>query len=166
MHSIFILSNYQKFVNSGWKCIARKCKYDTRLSFNCFLLLVVHNNFFRAHDNIITYVCQFSALEMDMNTFDQKRYCIEKIREKNVHEFEEESTNGSLNAVPSTLKFTFDSGNFKIQEKKVEIMNCFLKPCPIRFSPLETDYFRFKNVYQVNKKNYVHNSLFNPLCFI
>ncbi|KAF3426825.1 hypothetical protein E2986_10772 [Frieseomelitta varia] len=85
---------------------------------------------------------------MDMNTFDQKRYCIEKIREKNVHKFEEELINGSLNAVPSTLKFTFDSGNFKIQEKKIEIMNCFLKPCPIRFLPLETDYFRFKNVYQ------------------
>ena len=89
-----------------------------------------------------------------MDTFDQTQYCIKKIREKNIHKFEEESTNGSLNAVPSTLKFTFDSGNFKIQEKKIEIMNYFLKPCPIRFLSLETDYFRFKNVYQVNKKNY------------
>ncbi|XP_033301994.1 cilia- and flagella-associated protein 221-like [Bombus bifarius] len=85
---------------------------------------------------------------MDMDIFDQTQYCIDKTKKKNIHKFEEESNNGILSVVPSKLKFNFDFGNFKVQEKTVEITNFFVKPCPIRFLPLETHYFRFKDIYQ------------------
>ncbi|XP_050593105.1 cilia- and flagella-associated protein 221-like isoform X1 [Bombus affinis] len=85
---------------------------------------------------------------MDMDIFDQTQYCIDKTKKKNIHKFGEESNNGILSVVPSKLKFNFDFGNFKVQEKTVEITNFFVKPCPIRFLPMETHYFRFKDIYQ------------------
>ncbi|XP_029037690.2 cilia- and flagella-associated protein 221-like [Osmia bicornis bicornis] len=68
--------------------------------------------------------------------------------EKRDKNFENNSKKIFLSVVPSRLKFTFDSDNFKVQEKIIEITNYFPKPCPILLIPLESQYFRIANVFQ------------------
>lgn len=89
---------------------------------------------------------------MDIDTYDRTQYCIDKIKITNVREFEEKLKNGILSVTPSKLKFTFNSGNFNVQENTVEIANYFSKPCLIRFLPFETQYFSNKNTFEVNKR--------------
>ena len=74
--------------------------------------------------------------------------------EKRDKNFENSSKKIFLSVVPSRLKFTFDSDNFKVQEKIIEITNYFHKPCPILLIPLESQYFRIANVFQVDKCSY------------
>ncbi|XP_076390974.1 uncharacterized protein LOC105662402 [Megachile rotundata] len=76
------------------------------------------------------------------------KYCINKYEEKNINYFKNYSKKAFLSVIPSTLKFTFDSKNFKIQKKIVEITNYFSKPCPIQLLPPETQYFQINNISQ------------------
>lgn len=103
---------------------------------------------------------------MDIDIFNETQYCIDKIKKKYVDKFKIELENGTLNIIPSKLKFTFDSDNFKIQEKTIEIANYFSKSCPIQFLPLETQYFKIKNISQVSKELKFFDNLFDTSYFI
>lgn len=103
---------------------------------------------------------------MNIEILDETQYCIDKIKEKYVDKYKIELGNGTLNIIPSKLKFTFDSDNFKIQEKTIEIANYFSKPCPIEFLPLETQYFKIKNISQVSKELKFFDDLFDTSYFI
>ncbi|CAL7941310.1 unnamed protein product [Xylocopa violacea] len=90
---------------------------------------------------------------MDTHVLDQTRYCKNKIKKNKQVSDEDVKDDSSLRVLPSELKFTFDFGNFKTQGKVIEVINYSSKPCPVRFLPLQTHYFKIKNTFQTTWLN-------------